>query len=157
MTTATLLDLLVSDHSKLDDDAPWADLKGKPINPLKMAELLRPYGIKSRKIKIDGISLQGYRREDLWDAWQRYLPTVESAEAEPMEPAEPDRTVEPFFTHLEVPDGVLEVPDTSQKVPDGGNGNFRPEAAETLGSVPGVPEVPAMREPEGAESDEARL
>jgi len=150
MTTATLLDLLVSDNSKLDDDAPWADLWGKAINARKMAELLRPYGIKSRKVKIDGISLQGYRREDLWDAWQRWLPPVESEKAEPVEPAEPDRMVKPFSTHLEVPD-------SGQKVPDGGNGNFGLEAAETLGSVPEVPEVPDLREPGASDSDKAHI
>ncbi len=155
MTSATLLDLLVSDNSKLDDDAPWADLWGKAINARKMAELLRPYGIKSRKVKIDGISLQGYRREDLWDAWQRWLPAVESEKAEPMEPAEPDRMTRPFSTHLEVPDSSQNVPevlDNKQKVPDAGNSNFGLEAAETLGSVPEVPEVPDMRDPEGEDA-----
>ena len=149
MFSATLKDLLISDNSNLDDDAPWADLKGKPINPRKMARLLKPYGIKSRKVKIDGVSLQGYRREDLWDAWQRWLPPVESEKAEPMELPEPDRTVEPFATGSEVPDGVPEVLDNGQKVPDGGNGNFGLEAAETLGSVPEVPQVPHCEDMDG--------
>jgi hypothetical protein len=118
-----------------------------------MAELLRPYGIKSRKVKIDGISLQGYRREDLWDAWQRWLPPVESEKAEPVEPAEPDLVVEPFSTHLEVPDSGRNVPE----VPDGGNGNFGLEAAEILGSAPEVPEVPDLREPGGPDSDKAHI
>ncbi len=150
MTTATLLDLLVSDSSGLDDDAPWAELRGKPINALKMAKLLKPYGIKSTKVKIDGISLQGYRREDMWDAWQRWLPPMKSEKAELMEPAEPGRAVEPFSVDSEVLD-------KAQKVPDGGNGNFGLEAAEILGSVPDVPEVPDLREPESDHSNETRL
>jgi len=89
MTSGTLLDLLASEHSGLDADAPWAELYGKPINARKLAELLRPYGIKPRKVKIDGSSLQGYRREDLWDSWRRWLPSQDPAETEPTEPKEP--------------------------------------------------------------------
>ena len=89
MTSGTLLDLLASEHSGLDADAPWAELYGKPINARKLAELLRPYGIKPRKVKIDGSSLQGYRREDLWDSWRRWLPSEEPVEAEPTEPMKP--------------------------------------------------------------------
>jgi hypothetical protein len=88
-TTGTLLDLLASEHSGLDADAPWAELYGKPINARKLAELLRPYGIKPRKVKIDGVSLQGYRREDLWDSWRRWLPSEEPVEAELPEPKDP--------------------------------------------------------------------
>ena len=38
---------------------------------------------------IDGSSLQGYRREDLWDSWRRWLPSEEPVEAEPTEPMKP--------------------------------------------------------------------
>jgi Protein of unknown function (DUF3631) len=51
--------------------------------------MLRPYEVKPTKVKIDGKSVQGYRREDLHDAWTRYLPTPSATEAEPTEPAEP--------------------------------------------------------------------
>jgi len=142
VTTKSLLERLVSEDSGLDDDAPWANLRGNPISSRKLASLLKRYGVKSKKVKIDGISLQGYRREDLWDSWQRYLPPEESGNAEPLEPAEPNRKDEPFSPESEVP----EVLDTEQKVPDGGNGSFGLETAETQGPVPRVPEVPARRE-----------
>ena len=79
----------------LDDDAPWADLRGNPINARKLASLLKPYGIKSKKVSVDGSKLQGYQREDLWDTWQRYLPPPRSESEEPMEPEELEPVVEP--------------------------------------------------------------
>ncbi len=86
MTTKSILEELSSEDSVLDDDAPWANLRGNPIDSRRLATLLRPYGIRSCKVKIEGRSLQGYRREDLWDSWQRYLPREESENTEPTEP-----------------------------------------------------------------------
>jgi len=150
MHTKSILEELIKEDSKLDDDAPWADLRGNPINSRKLASLLKPYGIKSTKVNIDGASLQGYRREDLWDAWQRYLPPVDFGKAEPMEPAEPSRKVEPFSPQLEVPD---EVP----AVPGRGNSDFGLNTAETLESVPEVLDVPDMQDSETDASDEVRI
>jgi Protein of unknown function (DUF3631) len=56
------------------DEAPWGDYYGKPLNARDMAKLLRPYEVRSVKVKIDGSALQGYRAEHLHDSWQRYLP-----------------------------------------------------------------------------------
>jgi hypothetical protein len=55
-------------------EAPWGEWFGKPLNARSLAKLLAPYGIRSRDVKITGTTLKGYRREDLWDAWARYLP-----------------------------------------------------------------------------------
>lgn len=68
-------------------ETPWRDLRGSPLDERGLANLLRRYDARPVKIKVAGRSLQGYRREDLWDAWQRYAPTPQ--EAEPAEPAEP--------------------------------------------------------------------
>lgn len=56
------------------EEAPWSDLRGKPLDPRGLARRLRQYDIGSTKVKHDGKALQGYRREHLWDAWSRYLP-----------------------------------------------------------------------------------
>jgi hypothetical protein len=56
------------------DDAPWADIKGAPLDPRALSRLLDQYEIHPAKVKIDGRSLQGYRAADLTDAWTRYLP-----------------------------------------------------------------------------------
>jgi hypothetical protein len=85
MTTKSILETICSEDSVLDDDAPWANLRGNPIDSRRLAAILKPYGIKSCKVKIDGKSLQGYRREDLWDSWQRYLPPEDTENVEPVE------------------------------------------------------------------------
>jgi hypothetical protein len=71
----------------LEADAPWADLYGKEITERKLASMLRQFSVKSTKVKVDGVSLQGYRRDSLWDAWRRYVP-LPSARPEPVEPSE---------------------------------------------------------------------
>jgi hypothetical protein len=56
------------------EEAPWGSWYGHPLSPRDLARLLKPYGVRSRKVNIGGNSAQGYRAEDLFDAWQRYLP-----------------------------------------------------------------------------------
>jgi phage/plasmid primase-like uncharacterized protein len=55
------------------DEAPWGDLKGKPLDPRRLANFLRPYGVTSKNVRIEGDILKGYTAEDLFDPWQRYL------------------------------------------------------------------------------------
>jgi hypothetical protein len=52
-------------------ESPWNDLKGKPLNDRGLAQRLRQYEIKPKV--LGGGSHRGYRREDLHDAWDRYL------------------------------------------------------------------------------------
>jgi hypothetical protein len=55
--------------------APWRDLFGKPLDSYGLAKRLKPYGIKPADVREvgDGPNLKGYKREDLHDAWTRYL------------------------------------------------------------------------------------
>jgi Protein of unknown function (DUF3631) len=39
----------------LIEDAPWKDLKGKPLSDAQLARRLRQYGVKSRTIRLDDI------------------------------------------------------------------------------------------------------
>jgi Protein of unknown function (DUF3631) len=55
------------------EEAPWGDWYGKPLDSRGLAKLLKPYGICSTKVRIGEASVRGYRRDDLWDAWSRYL------------------------------------------------------------------------------------
>lgn len=55
------------------EESPWGDLRGKPLDPRGLAQRLRPYGIKPTTIRVLGSTPKGYRREDLHDAWLRYL------------------------------------------------------------------------------------
>jgi Protein of unknown function (DUF3631) len=81
---------------------------GEGIRPRDIARVLRPYAIAPHKVRIDERTLQGYRREQFEDAWDRYVrktgtigTTGTNATVEPN--ANP--AVEP-----NVPD-VLDVPD----------------------------------------------
>ncbi|MFG3666778.1 DUF3631 domain-containing protein [[Kitasatospora] papulosa] len=62
------------------DDAPWADLHGKPLDNRRLSKMLAEYmtadnePIASRNIKTAGSVLKGYYTADLWDAWARYCP-----------------------------------------------------------------------------------
>ncbi|MDN5380762.1 DUF3631 domain-containing protein [Streptomyces sp. LB8] len=62
------------------DDAPWADLNGKPLDSRRLSKMLSEYvtadgaPITSRNIKTGGGVLKGYYAADLYDAWQRYCP-----------------------------------------------------------------------------------
>lgn len=73
MATADIIEALCA-----LDEAPWADINGgKPINARGLANRLKPYGISSRTVRIGNDTPKGYRREDLSDAWRRYLPPVQ--------------------------------------------------------------------------------
>ena len=50
----------------------WND--GKGINSRRVAQLLKRYRIKPRKVRLPGVSsvVQGYRKEQCIDAWERY-------------------------------------------------------------------------------------
>ncbi|MFJ4486536.1 DUF3631 domain-containing protein [Streptomyces longwoodensis] len=62
------------------DDAPWADLHGKPLDNRRLSRMLAEYmtadnePITSRNIKAAGSVLKGYYAADLRDAWARYCP-----------------------------------------------------------------------------------
>jgi hypothetical protein len=73
MHTEAVLDAL----NKLDE-APWGDLRGKPLDPRRLARFLREYGIHPADVRADVGGEErvrkGYKRDELYDAWQRYLP-----------------------------------------------------------------------------------
>jgi uncharacterized protein DUF3631 len=63
------------------DEAPWGDLKGKPLDERSLARRLKQYSIKSKTLNIGGDDrAKGYDRADLHDAWTRYLASPPSAE-----------------------------------------------------------------------------
>ncbi len=80
MATSDILDAL----NDLDE-APWGDLYGKRLEARTLARMLKRYGVTSTTVKVGGKALRGYRREGLWDTWERYL-APESSEAQPALP-----------------------------------------------------------------------
>ena len=94
LATETILDRLV----KLDE-APWGELVGgKPINARGLASKLRPYGAKSKNVRDGEAVVKGYAREDLADAWARYLPPLPMESATSATSATPTSEEEPIAT-----------------------------------------------------------
>jgi hypothetical protein len=58
------------------EDAPWKDLKGKPLSDNQLARRLRQYDVKSKVIRVGDSTPRGYARADLYDVWRRYLPPL---------------------------------------------------------------------------------
>ena len=58
------------------DEAPWGDMRGKPITDRGLARLLNGYAIKPKLVRTGGDVARGYAREDFHDAWKRYLPPL---------------------------------------------------------------------------------
>ena len=58
------------DHLHALDEAPWGEWE---VRPKRIADLLRPYGIRSRNVRTEKGVRKGYRREDFQDPWTRYL------------------------------------------------------------------------------------
>jgi len=121
MSTHRLLEKLKDFAAVLGDDAPWADLYGDGLTPRKLSQLLRPYGIRPKKLDINGDKLNGYSIETLSDAWVRYLPTPDPVEAE--------------------------LPELTEQISlnSGLNGGESPQLPD---EVPEVPDVPDFREME---------
>ena len=60
----------------------WTLTRRGGLNSRDLAKMLKLYEIQSTKVTVGGISLQGYRRDDLHDkGWLRYLPSY-SAQVE---------------------------------------------------------------------------
>jgi hypothetical protein len=54
------------------EEAPWGDLRGKPLDARRLAKMLRPYGIKPKVIRVGAATPRGYAPDDFTDAWLRY-------------------------------------------------------------------------------------
>ncbi|MEY9870700.1 hypothetical protein ABH931_000154 [Streptacidiphilus sp. MAP12-33] len=88
--------IAVLDRLNALDDAPWADIQGKPLDSRRLSKMLSEYvtannePIVPRNIRSAGSVLKGYYSEDLADAWARYCPppSPESAtSATPLQPS----------------------------------------------------------------------
>jgi hypothetical protein len=60
------------------DEAPWGDLRGKPLTPNYLSRQLKSFGVTSKNVRTTESVLKGYTRERFADAWSRYLPPLQS-------------------------------------------------------------------------------
>lgn len=74
------------------DEAPWADMGGRPLDSRGLARMLREYmtsdntPIGARNIKSGAGVLKGYYATDLADAWARYCPHPPQEALHPLPP-----------------------------------------------------------------------
>jgi hypothetical protein len=70
ITTAELLEAI-----NADDELPFgAWREGKGLDARTLARLLKPYGVKPRVLRVGDETPRGYRRQELRDVFERYLP-----------------------------------------------------------------------------------
>jgi hypothetical protein len=113
-------------------EAPWGDLKGKPLNARGLATRLEPYGISSRTIRVGNSTPKGYERADLADAWARYLPSALAGKS---------ATSATSATNDEIiPENVAVVADGEANVSDPHMGNAT-ESANIVSKVADVADV----------------
>jgi hypothetical protein len=71
IASADLVDFLAAIET-----SPWGEWsRGKPLSAPKLARLLRPFEVASRKIRIGDKTPWGYDLADFQDAFSRYLPS----------------------------------------------------------------------------------
>jgi hypothetical protein len=63
------------------EEAPWSDIRGKPLDVRSLGHRLRQYGVKSKTIRTASGTPKGYTRADLNDVWARYLPALPATSA----------------------------------------------------------------------------
>jgi hypothetical protein len=107
MATVDILAVLVA-----MPEAPWGDLKGKPLNDRGLANRLRQYEVRSKQIRFGEKGFKGYLRADLIDAWKRYLSPPLSPNSETSETSET------------AADNVSDVSDVSPVAGNGGEAGF---------------------------------
>jgi putative DNA primase/helicase len=57
------------------ESSPWGEWHhGKPLTPISLARLLRPFKILPKTIRIGTGTSKGYDRDLFMDSWERYLP-----------------------------------------------------------------------------------
>ncbi|WP_309070278.1 DUF3631 domain-containing protein [Arthrobacter sp.] len=87
------------------DTAPWASIKGEPIDARYLARMLGRYEIPTNNtVRIDGGTVKGYLRAHFADAFQRYLPAVTAVTA--VTDVETQACAEPEQRYLHLDSGV---------------------------------------------------
>jgi hypothetical protein len=66
---------LLRDYLIALEESPWSDWRGKPLTARGLAQLLKPYGIRSKTVRDGEDTFKGYIADQFEDAWSRYLPT----------------------------------------------------------------------------------
>jgi hypothetical protein len=81
-----------------DERSPWGEWShGRPLTPIGLAQLLKPFGVVPHSIRIGNKTPKGYENGDFRDAFRRYLP----AEPTSFTPLSPCRSATPQQANTE--------------------------------------------------------
>jgi len=108
LSTASILEA-VND----DEELPFGGWRrGEGLDARGLSRLLKPYGVRPRSVRIDGATStsKGYRRDQLDEAFARYLPPTRQSPAQAAQAAQAAPRLE-----RDVPD-VPDVPDNPEGV-----------------------------------------
>jgi putative DNA primase/helicase len=98
------------------EERPWAEWRhGRPLTSTSLSRLLKPYGVKSKQLKIGGVNRFGYDLSDFADAFNRYLKPLQG----PSTPFQNTTPLPPCFVKEKsesetLPGSVLESPKLPQ-------------------------------------------
>jgi hypothetical protein len=57
-------------------ELPWRDLRGRPIDANVLSKMLKAYDVAPRTIRIETDTKRGYRLDDFYDSFERYLASL---------------------------------------------------------------------------------
>jgi Protein of unknown function (DUF3631) len=112
VSTEELVDLLCG-----MEEAPWGELRGKPIDPRGVARRLKPFGVGPKQIRFDDVTKKGYEIGDFLDPWGRYLAPPE--ESETSETAGTPQVAGPESVTYEPPVSLASETDRKRETPLG--------------------------------------
>jgi hypothetical protein len=65
------------------EEAPWGDLRGKPIDARGLASRLRDFDVRPDSVRFERTTRKGYLAAWFHEAWRRYLPELSELHAPP--------------------------------------------------------------------------
>ena len=90
------------------EGAPWADIRGNPIDANGIAKRLRAYSVRPAVHRFGDTTARGYLKEDFYDVWQRYLPAG-TPPPEPRNPHNSRHETDPTVTEVTGVTGLQQV------------------------------------------------
>lgn len=133
LTTTMLLERL---HGI--DEAPWGDWYGKPLSAHGLARLLKPWGVRSKNVRLSTGQAKGYERDAFEDPWSRYLPVSRTPAVPSVPPSQSDESAgEPGDVSRDGPKAEMRPAPEQGESPLWDGGTDDTEHVRTDGHAPG--------------------
>ena len=111
------------------EESPWANWRSGGMTTHSLGWYLKPFGIRSKQIRIGDGTKKGYKKESFVDAWTRYLSlsggdSRETSETLSLTPAyEPNETITSVNGNVSDSQQIQLVPDVSDVSVQSGGGD----------------------------------